>query len=120
MPSDASSARLDRTFGALGDPTRRAILARLAERSRTVSEIAEPFDMSLNAVSKHLRVLERAGLIQRKVRGREHHCSLEAEPLRQVASWAEQYRSFWEKRLDALEGYLRGRRARQTRSRRGE
>ena len=83
MPSDAA---LDRAFGALGDATRRAILARLAEGSLTVGEIAEPFDMSLNAVSKHLRVLERAGLMRRRTQGREHHCSLEADPLRELAS----------------------------------
>ncbi len=116
MPSDAA---LDRAFGALGDATRRAILARLAEGSLTVGEIAEPFDMSLNAVSKHLRVLERAGLIHRRIQGREHHCSLGADPLREVASWTERYRDFWEKRLDALEGYLRARRAPRTRGRRG-
>ncbi len=116
MPPDAA---LDRAFGALGDATRRAILARLAEGSLTVGEIADPFDMSLNAVSKHLRVLERAGLIRRRIQGREHHCSLEADPLREVASWAERYRGFWEKRLDALEGHLRARRARRSKGRRG-
>lgn len=100
------SARLDRTFAALSDPTRRAILGRLRETPSTVTGIAEPFDMSLNAVSKHLRVLERAGLIRREVRGREHYCALEAAPLRRAAEWMEAYRTFWERRLDALEAFL--------------
>ena len=117
MPSDVTT--LDRTFGALGDATRRAILARLTEGSLTVGEIAEPFDMSLNAVSKHLRVLERAGLIRREIRGREHHCSLEAAPLQEVVSWTERYRGFWEKRLDSLAGDLRARRARRAKGRKG-
>lgn len=75
--------------------------------------------MSLNAVSKQLRLLERAGLIRRRIQGREHHCSLEADPLRELASWTERYRGFWEKRIDALEGYLRARRAPRTKGRRG-
>ncbi len=104
-------AQLDRTFAALGDPTRRAILARLREGGLTVGEIAEPFDMSLNAVSKHLRVLERAGLIRRDVRGREHHCFLEVKPLRETAGWMENYREFWEQRLDGMDAYLREKRA---------
>jgi DNA-binding transcriptional ArsR family regulator len=100
------SAALDRVFGALADPTRRAIVARLARRPATVSEIAEPFPMSLNAVSKHLRVLERAGLVRRRVVGREHHCALNPAALRPAADWVEHYRQFWEGRLDALEHFL--------------
>lgn len=75
--------------------------------------------MSLNAVSKQLRLLERAGLIRRRIQGREHHCSLEADPLRELASWTERYRGFWEKRLDALKACLRARRAPRTKGRRG-
>jgi DNA-binding transcriptional ArsR family regulator len=98
--------RLSATFAALADPTRRAILARLVSGERSVTELAEPFDMSLPAVSKHLRVLERAGLI---VRGREAQwrpCRLEARPLKEVADWTERYRHLWEGRLDRLGSYL--------------
>ena len=97
---------LSETFAALADPTRRAILARLASGERSVTELAEPFAMSLPAVSKHLRVLERAGLI---VRGREAQwrpCRIDAAPLKQVADWAERYRHLWEQRLDRLDSYL--------------
>jgi DNA-binding transcriptional ArsR family regulator len=103
---------LDRTFAALSDPTRRAILARLRHGALTVSEIAEPLDMSLNAVSKHLKILERASLIRRNIRGREHHLSLHAEPLREAVQWAESYREFWERRLDALEELIVSRKER--------
>jgi DNA-binding transcriptional ArsR family regulator len=102
MPVD----RLSTTFAALADPTRRAILARLVTGECSVTELAEPFDMSLPAVSKHLRVLERAGLI---VRGREAQwrpCRLEAAPLKQVSDWAERYRHLWEGRLNRLDAYL--------------
>ena len=102
MPVD----RLSTTFAALADPTRRAILARLVTGKCSVTELAEPFDMSLPAVSKHLRVLERAGLI---VRGREAQwrpCRLEAAPLKQVSDWAERYRHLWEGRLNRLDAYL--------------
>ena len=98
--------RLDRTFAALADPTRRAILARLAAGEASVTELAEPFEMSLPAVSKHLKVLERAGLI---TRGRERQwrpARLEAGPLRDVAEWAERYRRFWEESYDRLDEYL--------------
>jgi DNA-binding transcriptional ArsR family regulator len=98
--------RLDRVFSALADPTRRAILARLASGEATVTELAAPFDISLPAVSKHLKVLERAGLI---VRGRARQwrpARLEATPLREVAEWAERYRRFWEERYDRLDEYL--------------
>ena len=98
---------LSTTFAALADPTRRAILARLARGETSVSELAEPFDMSLPAVSKHLKVLERAGLI---VRGREAQwrpCRIEAAPLREVADWVDRYRRIWEQRLDRLDAYSR-------------
>jgi DNA-binding transcriptional ArsR family regulator len=102
--------RLDRTFSALADPTRRAILSRLRRGALRVSEIAEPFDMSLNAVSKHLKLLERARLVRREVRGREHFCSLDAKPLAEAAGWTFSYREFWDARLDALEDLLGARR----------
>src|SRR6266545_2666987 len=98
--------RLDRTFSALADPTRRAILARLAAGEASVTELAEPFEMSLPAVSKHLKVLERAGLI---ARGRERQwrpARLEAGPLKEVADWTERYRRFWEESYDRLDEYL--------------
>lgn len=99
---------LDRTFHALAHPIRRAILARLAERSATVLEIADHFDISLNGVSKHLKVLEHAGLIRRDIQGRTHRCSLEAGRLREAGAWIDYYRPYWERRLDALERYLAG------------
>jgi DNA-binding transcriptional ArsR family regulator len=98
--------RLDRTFGALADPTRRAILARLTDGEASVTELAEPFDMSLPAVSKHLKVLERAGLIGR---GRERQwrpARLQAAPLKEVAEWTDRYRRFWEESYDRLDEYL--------------
>jgi DNA-binding transcriptional ArsR family regulator len=101
-----STNRLDRTFAALADPTRRAILARLAAGEASVTELARPFEMSLPAVSKHLKVLERAGLI---ARGRERQwrpARLEAGPLKEVATWTEPYRRFWEESYDRLEEYL--------------
>src|SRR5688572_13673279 len=103
MPSDTLSA----TFAALADPTRRAILARLASGECSVTELAAPFEMSMPAVSKHLRVLERAGLIARGREAQWRPCRIEAAPLREVAEWAEQYRAIWEGRLDRLDGYLR-------------
>ena len=101
-----ATEQLDRTFAALADPTRRAILRRLTSGEASVTELAEPFDMSLPAVSKHLKVLERAGLI---VRGRERQwrpARLEAGPLREVSEWAEEYRRFWEESYDRLDEYL--------------
>ena len=98
--------QLSHTFAALADPTRRAILARLALGETSVTEIAKPFEMSMPAVSKHLKVLERAGLI---VRGREAQwrpCRLEAAPLKEASSWIEEFRRFWAPHLDALERYL--------------
>ena len=103
---------LDAVFGAVADPTRRAILATLARRPATVTEIAKPYPVSLNAISKHLIVLERAGLIRRRVVGREHHCSIEPQRLREAAAWFDHYRMFWEERLDSLEQHLASRRKR--------
>jgi DNA-binding transcriptional ArsR family regulator len=97
---------LSTTFAALADPTRRAILARLASGERSVTELAEPFEMSLPAVSKHLRVLERAGLIARGREAQWRPCRLEAARLKEVADWVERYRALWEQRFDRLETYL--------------
>jgi DNA-binding transcriptional ArsR family regulator len=102
MPTD----HLSKTFSALADPTRRAILARLTRGEASVKDLAKPFDMTLPAVSKHLKVLERAGLVQRSREAQWRPCRLHAKPLRQVADWVEQYRQFWEQRLDRLENYL--------------
>src|SRR5437016_6596227 len=99
--------RLTLTFGALADPTRRAILARLARGESSVTELAKPFDMSLPAVSKHLRVLERAGLVAQRREAQWRHCRIEAGPLKQVADWAERYRHIWEGRFDRLDVYLK-------------
>ena len=99
--------RLSTTFAALADPTRRAILAKLASGERSVTELAEPFDMSLPAVSKHLRVLERAGLIARGREAQWRPCRIEAGPLKDVSDWAERYRHIWEARLDRLGDYLK-------------
>jgi DNA-binding transcriptional ArsR family regulator len=99
--------RLSATFAALADPTRRAILARLASGETSVLKLAEPFDMSLPAVSKHLKVLERAGLIARGREAQWRPCRLEAKPLKGAADWVEQYRRFWEQKFDNLEEYLR-------------
>jgi DNA-binding transcriptional ArsR family regulator len=97
---------LDMTFHALAHPVRRAILARLSTQSATILEIAGQFDLSLNGVSKHVKVLERAGLLRREVDGRTHHCSLDASRLSEASSWIDYYRPFWEHRLDALERFL--------------
>ena len=97
---------LSNTFAALADPTRRAILARLASGECSVTELAEPFEMSMPAVSKHLRVLEKAGLIARRREAQRRPCRLEPGPLKDVADWAERYRSIWEQRFDRLEAYL--------------
>jgi DNA-binding transcriptional ArsR family regulator len=102
MPTD----RLSSTLFALADPTRRGILARLATGEATVTELAEPYEMSMAAVSKHLKVLERAGLIARGRKAQWRPCRLEAGPLRDVAGWLEHYRRFWDESLDRLEGYL--------------
>src|ERR687893_1423806 len=102
MPSDT----LDNTFAALADPTRRAILARLASGEASVNELAEPFEMTLPGVSKHLKVLERAGLISRGRVAQSRPCRLEAAPLREAADWVGRYRRFWEGSFDSLEEYL--------------
>ena len=101
------SDNLSATFAALADPTRRAILARLASGEAPVSELAQPFKMSMPAVSKHLKVLERAGLIARSREAQWRPCRLSATPLKEVADWVEHYRSFWEQSLDRLDHYLR-------------
>jgi DNA-binding transcriptional ArsR family regulator len=114
---------LSTTFAALADPTRRAILARLVTGEHSVTELAEPFDMSLPAISKHLRVLERAGLIARGREAQRRPCRLEAAPLKAVAEWTERYRALWEQRLDSLETYLQELKAKEkkdARKQRGE
>ena len=102
-----SPDQLSETFAALADPTRRAILARLASGEASVTELAEPFEMSMPAVSKHLKVLERAGLIGRGREAQWRPCRLEAAPLKEVAGWVDHYRRFWEQSFDRLEVYLR-------------
>ena len=97
---------LSSTFGALADPTRRAILARLVEGEASVTELAEPFDMSLPAISKHLKVLERAGLITRGRDAQWRPCRLDPGPLREVDAWIDRYRRFWEESFDRLDAYL--------------
>jgi len=101
-----SNDRLDATFAALADPTRRAILARLADGEASVGTLAEPFEMSLPAVSRHLKVLERAGLVTRGRRAQWRPCRLDAEPMREAFDWLAEYRVFWTRRLDDLETYL--------------
>src|SRR5580704_15531717 len=98
---------LSTTFAALADPTRRAILARLVSGECSVTELAEPFDISLPAVSKHLRVLEHAGLIAQRRDAQWRRCRIEGGPLKDVADWTEHYRHIWEERLDRLDGYLK-------------
>ena len=102
MPLDAS-ASLDHVYGAIADPTRRAILSLLARGDITIGGLAEKFPISLNGVSKHVKVLERAGLVDRRVNGREHWLTLNPTPLGDAAQWLERYRVFWERRLAALE-----------------
>src|SRR5215470_14137122 len=111
MPTD----RLSTTFAALADPTRRAILARLALREMAVTELAEPFEMSLPAVSKHLKVLERAGLITRGREAQWRPCRIEPAALKQVDDWLDRYRQFWEQSFDRLDDYLRELKAKQNR-----
>ena len=101
-----SSERLDSVFSALSDPTRRAILDRLARSEATVMELAAPFEMSLPAVSKHLRILEHAGLIAREKEGRIHHMRLTADAMKDAAEWLGHYRRFWTDQLDNLAAYL--------------
>jgi len=101
-----ATRRLNQTFAALADPTRRRILAHLARGDRCVTHLARPHAMSLPAVSKHLRVLEKAGLLRRRRYGRVHEMQLDAKPLKQAAQWVEEYRKFWEGSLDRLAAYL--------------
>jgi DNA-binding transcriptional ArsR family regulator len=98
---------LNRTFAALADPTRRRILEHLAGGDRCVTDLARPYRMSLPAVSKHLRVLENAGLIRRRRKGRVHSLKLEAKPMQQAQAWIEEYRKFWEESFDRLDDYLK-------------
>ena len=99
--------RLSETFAALANSTRRAILARLAEGAATVNELAQPFELTLPAVSTHIKVLEQAGLVRRAQRAQYRPCALEPERLQEVASWAEQYRPIWQARFDRMDEYLR-------------
>ena len=103
MPID----RLSITFAAIADPTRRAILARLSKGEAAVNELAKPFDMTLPAVSKHLKVLEKAGLIERSRDAQLRPCKLRGRPLKEAASWIERYRAFWEESFDRLDDYLK-------------
>jgi DNA-binding transcriptional ArsR family regulator len=112
MRSDSLSA----TFAALADPTRRAILARLASGECSVTELAKPFDMSMPAVSKHLRVLERAGLITRRREAQWRRCRIDVGPLKQVAAWTDHYRRIWEERFDRLDTYLQHLKAKEEKS----
>ena len=98
--------RLDHLFGALADPTRRKIVARLARAPATIGALAEPFAMSLPAVSKHVRVLERAGLVHRTIDGRIHRCALERKRLHEATAWIERYTTFWDETLEALAGFV--------------
>lgn len=100
--------RLSVTFAALANSTRRAILTRLAQGQASVSDLAEPFELTLPAISKHIKVLERAGLVMRSRRAQYRLCALDASPLQQVSTWAEQYRPVWEASFDRLDGYIQG------------
>src|SRR5688572_12961686 len=106
MPVAIDEGRLDETFAALANSTRRAILARLADGAATVNELAEPFDMKLPAISKHIKVLERAGLVVRGRQAQYRPCAIDPTPLRDVSSWAERYRPIWESRFDRMDDYL--------------
>ncbi len=103
---NAEKHPLDLLFSALSDPTRRSILAQLAKGEATVGDLARPFSVSLPAISKHLRVLERAGLLERRIEGRVHRCRLQPRPLKDAVDWLAEYRQFWERQLDSLEAYL--------------
>ncbi|MCI0707076.1 MAG: metalloregulator ArsR/SmtB family transcription factor [Ignavibacteriae bacterium] len=101
-----SAKHLDGIFAALSDPTRRAIVERLSQGEASVTELAEPFDMSLPAISKHLRILEEAGLLLRRKEGRVHHIQLNSKPMKEALQWIEHYRQFWDDRLDSLVQYF--------------
>jgi DNA-binding transcriptional ArsR family regulator len=102
-----ASGNLDQVFFALSDGTRRAILSRLAEGSTTIGELAKPFEMSSPAISKHMKILEKAGLIERRIKGRQHHCNLMTAALKTAEDWINFHREFWERRLNALDDLLR-------------
>jgi DNA-binding transcriptional ArsR family regulator len=106
LPTAIDDDRLSATFAALSSATRRAILARLADGAATVNELAEPFAMTLPAISKHIKVLERAGLVRRGQTAQYRPCALDATPLEEISSWAEQYRSVWEARFDRMDDYV--------------
>jgi DNA-binding transcriptional ArsR family regulator len=106
MTTTIDEKALDETFAALANSTRRAILARLAEGEATVNELAEPFEMTLPAISKHIKVLERAGLVVRGQHAQYRPCALEAAPLADVSTWAERYRPMWESRFDRMDDYI--------------
>ena len=106
MATAVDEHRLNETFAALASPTRRAMLARLAQGSATVNELAQPFEMTLPAISKHIKVLERAGLVLRGQRAQYRPCALDATSLKEVSTWAEQYRPVWEARFDRMDDYL--------------
>jgi len=106
MTTATGDERLDETFAALANATRRAILARLAEGEATVNELAKPFDMTLPAISKHIKVLERAGLVRRGQRAQYRPCALDGTAIEEVSTWAEQYRPVWEARFDRMDDYL--------------
>ena len=106
MATVVDADRLSETFAALASSTRRAILARLAEGSATVNELAEPFDLTLPAISKHIKVLERAGLVRRGQRAQYRPCALDGTAIEEVSTWAEQYRPVWEARFDRMDDYL--------------
>ena len=101
-----SEVVLDKTFGALADPTRRGMIQRLAQGEYSVGELAQPFDMSLPAISKHVRILEKAGILVRQKTGRTFRCRLQPQPLEDATQWVEQHRMFWEKQLDSLAAFL--------------
>jgi DNA-binding transcriptional ArsR family regulator len=111
---EQNTPRLDVVFHALGDGTRRRMLRELSQGERTVTQLAEPFEMSLAAASKHIKVLEGAGLIRREVRGRTHICRLDAQPLSEAQAWLQFYEGFWHSRLDELDRLLRGGKPRST------
>ena len=107
MTASIDEDRLSGTFAALASATRRAILARLAKGAATVNELAEPFDMTLPSISKHIKVLEKAGLVTRGLHAQYRPCALDAAPLKELSTWAEQYRPVWEARLDRMDEYLK-------------
>ena len=107
MDEYGSSHQLDALFGSVADPTRRAILARLKSSDARVTEVADDFPISLNSISKHIKILERAGLVRREVIGRDHFLSLNAAPLAEAAAWIDHYSTFWEDRLAALESFVK-------------